>query len=264
MKMNRLHALLTTLSMTYSLFALAATSHPKQFPIAHLTEELDWNFRPEILSFQNQIPKKVAEYFSALTKKELLQGKSAGFTQKVAASATSEARKTAVEFSQILIPTSYSHFLEVFRPAQWGTRLDHYLGGQTQVLDRDSLDRPVLQIERMVLSALPRDLDFRATNQDMTKLEEVVYESDRATIYWKVIFSDNGSTEMDLGSVEFRAFDESSVLVTFHSAHRLRMFGVKIPPALAKRSLRSVFLDHLRRYQKQLMDKPQEHSHSHP
>ncbi|OFZ21612.1 MAG: hypothetical protein A2X94_00295 [Bdellovibrionales bacterium GWB1_55_8] len=87
----------------------------------------------------------------------------------------------------------------------------------------------------------------------MTKLEEIVYEENRSNVFWKVIFSDNGSTEMDLGSVEFRAFEHNFVVVTFHSAHRLRMFGLKIPPALAKSSLRSVFRDHLRHYRDQLL-----------
>jgi hypothetical protein len=49
-----------------------------------------------------------------------------------------------------------------------------------------------------------------------------------------------------VGSVEFRAYDENSVLVTFHSAHRLR--GLELLPAAAKRALSQTFLDHARRY----------------
>ena len=72
----------------------------------------------------------------------------------------------------------------------------------------------------MVLSTVTSQLDC-TDPLDMTKVENIVYDDNGATVFWKVMHSDNGSVIADVGSVDFRAYDQNSTLVTFHSAHKL-------------------------------------------
>ncbi|OFZ21611.1 MAG: hypothetical protein A2X94_00290 [Bdellovibrionales bacterium GWB1_55_8] len=105
----------------------------KRFPITISVEGHDWNFQSDVLAFQAETPQKLVDQFSKRTRKQLLKGIAVGFIQNVAESSHAHARKTAVEFSQILIPIRYSEFIQKLPAANWGTRLDHYLGGETAV-----------------------------------------------------------------------------------------------------------------------------------
>jgi len=73
----------------------------------------------------------------------------------------------------------------------------------------------------MVLTNLPCDIELGYLMMDMTKVEKIVYEEDRVTVYWRVMFSDNCSTLADVGSVSFYRYGVDETVVTFHSAHLL-------------------------------------------
>jgi hypothetical protein len=83
----------------------------------------------------------------------------------------------------------------------------------------------------------------------MTKVEVIVYESDRSTVYWRVMYSDNDSTVTDVGSVEFSAYDSFSTLITFHSAHALNgPLSIPIPLSVLAPALSSTFLGFTQNY----------------
>ncbi len=63
------------------------------------------------------------------------------------------------------------------------------------------------------------------------------------------MFSDNNSTESDIGSVEFKKYDEKSTLITFHSAHRLMLLnGISIDHFIVRTILKNYFLGHIEKY----------------
>ncbi len=119
---------------------------------------------------------------------------------------------------------------------------------QVKVYERDGKDRATRRLERMVLTPFPIRVETALTNNDMTKVEVIDYRDDGATVYWRVMYSDNDSTETDVGSVDFRRFDDSSTVITFHSAHRLNAAGFHIPNKLVKIALKSTFLGFIEHY----------------
>lgn len=130
-----------------------------------------------------------------------------------------------------------------------GIELDHYLGGELIVYSTDKQGRAVTQLERMVLSPFPCDWETPLTDMDMTKVEFIEYTDSSATVYWRVMYSDNDSTEEDVGSVSFAAYDDFSTVVTFHSAHRLNApLGIHLPNPLVRLTLVSIFQDHIWHY----------------
>ncbi len=130
-------------------------------------------------------------------------------------------QEMGVEYTVGLIDVPYEDMIAVVPPDQWGLNLDHYLGGE--LLPMEGVEGG--QYERMVLAALPCDIDMDLVNNDMTKAEIVRVKSDRAEVYWRVYHSDNDSTASDVGSVVFERYDDSSTLVVFHSAHVIRGLG---------------------------------------
>ncbi len=100
----------------------------------------------------------------------------------------------------------------------------------------------------MVLSPFPCDWDVPLTNMDMTKVEVIEYGADQAVVYWRVMYSDNDSTETDVGSVTFARHDDGT-LITFHSAHRLNApGGIHIPNDVVQWVLRTFFVEHIIHY----------------
>jgi hypothetical protein len=126
-----------------------------------------------------------------------------------------------VEYTVGLVDVPFDQMIEAVPPDQWGLNLDHYLGGE--LLPMDGVEGG--QYERMVLAALPCDIDVDLVNNDMTKAEIVRVKADRAEVYWRVYHSDNDSTASDVGSVVFERYDDSSTLVVFHSAHVIKALG---------------------------------------
>lgn len=207
-----------------------------------------WDFVGLVDAFQAQTPSEVTRYFVSAGQRELSGGISRTYQSELRTGAGPEKEAVVVEVTRILIDAHYD-VLQTMIPAwEWGLNLAHRLGGEVRVVEKGADGRVVRQLERMVFSGVPfAAVDCSLINQDMTKAEIIRYGKDSAKVYWRVYRSDNGSTKVDIGSVEFRAYGESSVLVTFHSAHRLR--GLEFMPAAAKRALSRTFLDHARRYQ---------------
>jgi len=206
-----------------------------------------WDFTGLIETFQAQTPSDVAQYFASAGPRELSRGISRSYESELRTGAGPEKDAVVVEVTQILINAPF-HVLQKMIPAEeWGLNLAHRLGGEVRVVEKGADGRAVRQLERMVLSGVPfAAVDCSLINQDMTKAELIRYGEDSTKVYWRVYRSDNDSTKVDIGSVEFRAYDATSVLVTFYSAHRLR--GLEFLPKVAKRALSQTFLDHAQRY----------------
>ena len=211
----------------------------------------DWDFVSVVQVFQAAAPLAEVAEIDAATEAELGAGVSVNFVQSVQEYSDEAAEELGVHISKIRVDIPYADFQKALPAAAWGTHLDHYLGGEVQVIERDDQNRVVRQLERMVLSPFPVDFEAVCTNNDMTKVEIIEYAEDVATVYWRVMYSNNGSTVTDVGSVDFRAHDEKSTLITFHSAHRINALGgIRIPNSLLRPVLSMTFMDFLTHYKK--------------
>lgn len=211
--------------------------------------EGDWNIVGVVDDYQADVPSDARQRIDTASREQLLDGIAETWQQQVAEFAGGETAEMAVELSVMLIEVPYATFVERLPMADWGIKLDHYLGGELIVYEEDDPGRPVRQLERMVLSPFPCDWELPLTNMDMTKVEVVVHEEDRAKVYWRVMYSDNNSTEADVGSVAFISYDDESTLVEFHSAHRLNApAGIHIPNDVVELVLKTFFLEHIDHY----------------
>jgi hypothetical protein len=212
-------------------------------------ESWEWDITGVVEAFQAAVPAAVARERDAATTADLLGGVSWTWEQEVVEPAGAAPKAMAVELSERVIEVPYAAFSQALAAEDWGVSLAFYLGGEVRVNERDAQGRAVRQHERMVLNPFPCDMDTRLANNDMTKVEVIEYGSDWARVNWRVYYSDNDSTEADVGSVEFSAHDARSTRVTFHSAHRLNApLGIHIPNDVVRAVLKGYFLDHIRRY----------------
>jgi hypothetical protein len=213
--------------------------------------EADWDFVELVKTFQSETPQSALAELAEIIVAGGVGGVS--FIQDVVEYRGQAARALGVHITTGRVDMPYSEFIGVLPPAEWGINLAHYLGGELRALTWDAEGRPVRQLERMVLSPIPFDGETPLTNNDMTKLEIVEYEAERATVYWRVMHSDNNTTETDVGSVEFRAEGASGTRVTFHSAHRLNALGgPSIPLVILQKMLVPTFSDFVRGYQQRV------------
>ena len=216
----------------------------------------DFQIVPLVKSFQAQVPLKVQKKMARASEKKLANAHSVSYTQKVNDGLGKGRGKSAVHITRGTVNVPLATFLKRLPADQWGVKLDHYLGGEVKVTRRDSKGRPVQQVERMVLSGLPGNLNIRGVNLDMSKVEqkEVLRDRDgkvrKVTMFWRVHDSANKTTIMDVGSVSFQANGNNQTMVTFHSAHQLGKGKIKFPNALVKPTLRGFFSDHIRHYRK--------------
>lgn len=210
----------------------------------------DWDsFLPLVTAFQSATPGDKRAAIDNASVAAQHKGVSISFIQDVATTQQGSKKEMAVEISRLLVDVPFDRFRVLLPAERWGGKLAQYLGGEVRVVEKNSARRAVRQVERMVLSPFHTSFESSLTNQDMTKVESIVYEPSRSVVYWRVLFSDNGSTEEDLGSVEFKASGRNATVVTFHSAHRLNMAGsIHIDNELVTGSLSDLFLAHLRHY----------------
>ncbi len=218
----------------------------------HMTwfpQETDWDIVGVVEALHGAIPFDERMLLDAAGRDDLLEGVSVVYEQPVVEYAGQPARDMAVEVSLGLIEVPFDTF-QVWLPAdRWGVELDHYLGGEVTIYETDAQERPIRQLERMVLSPFPCDWDFPLTNMDMTKVEVIEYSDGKAVVHWRVMYSDNDSTETDVGSVTFERYDDFSTLVTYHSAHRLNApGGIHIPNDIVQYVLKTFFLGHIFHY----------------
>jgi hypothetical protein len=216
------------------------------------TSDDDWDIIAVIEEMQSNAPAKAKEEIESATRSELRNQVSVTFTQKVAEYVGRPALDMAVHISKGLVEVPYDLFQQRLPAQEWGIELDHYLGGEVKIYETDEQGRAVRQLERMVLSPFPVvDIENKLTNNDMTKVEVIEYAEDHATVFWRVMYSNNNSTETDVGSVDFRAYNDSSTLVTFHSAHRLNApGGIHVPNDLLRIALKMTFGDFIAHYRK--------------
>jgi hypothetical protein len=221
----------------------------------------DFNIIGLVKGFQAQVPKRIQRKMARASAKQLANAHSVSFTQRVDDGLGRGSKKAAVHITRSTVNMPLTSLLGKLPIEKWGVKLDHYLGGEVKVYKRDAKGRPVTQVERMVLSGLPGDLNIRALNMDMSKVEkkEVVRDSagkvKKVTMFWRVHDSANRTTIMDVGSIAFEARG-GKTLMTFHSAHRLGKNGIQLPNTLVKPTLRSFFSDHLRHYRELATAKP--------
>ena len=209
----------------------------------------DWNFLPAVLEYQQAMPADIAAAIGAATREDLAAGIGHTWEQDIDVSGAGEVKDMAVEYTSGLIEVPYETFVQRLAPQDWGVQLAHYLGGEVKVYSEDKDGRAVTQLERMVLSPFPCDWETPLTDMDMTKVEYIEYTETAATVYWRVMYSDNDSTEEDLGSVSFRAYDAFSTVVTFHSAHRLNApLGIHLPNPFVRLTLIDFFQGHIWHY----------------
>jgi hypothetical protein len=216
--------------------------------------EADWDIVPLVQDFMASAPPDELAALESATRAELLADVAVTFNQEAVLDEGAAPRELAVEISRGLIEVPYATFVKHLPAADWGSHLANYLGGEVVVYERDGSGRPIRQLERMVCSPIAEAVEADCTNQDMTKVEQIFYGTDSAIVYWRVLHSDNGSTEEDVGSVEFRAFDAKSTLVTFHSGHRVNAAGlIHIPNDLTQKILKGFFVSHIRNYRKYVL-----------
>lgn len=215
--------------------------------------EEDWNIVSVVQTLHAAAPADAAADLEQASWAELREGYSVSYTQEVAEYPNGERRNMAVEMTRVIVSLPYDEFVAALPVQDWGIQLDHYLGGEVRVYETDTRGRATRQLERMVLSPFPCDYESTLSNNDMTKVEVIDYGSDWGTVYWRVMFSDNDSTEVDVGSVDFRAYDSGHTQITFHSAHRLNApGGIHIPSHVLEPALRQTFLDFVRHYRDQV------------
>ncbi|HLE10447.1 MAG: hypothetical protein A2504_16040 [Bdellovibrionales bacterium RIFOXYD12_FULL_39_22] len=209
------------------------------FPVTQAPQEEDWQFLDLLEKFQSKVPEEKMDLIKSWKNEDLERGRSTYYFSTIEVDTIQTEKDVTVEYSQMLINIPYNKFIRKLPPESWGMQLSEYRGGEVRVVERDSEGRPIRQIERMVLPF----------NQDMTKAEIINYGTNFSEICWRVYYSDNGSTDADLGSVQFRSFGPENTLVTFHSAHKMRTI-LRIPVArvIAGPMLRKTFLEHLENY----------------
>ena len=214
----------------------------------------DFNIVGLVKGFQAQVPKKIQRKMAKASDRKLAKAHSVSYTQKVDDGLGRGPKRAAVHITRGNVNLPLGSFLKRMPADQWGVKLDHYLGGAVKVTKRDAKGRPTEQVERMVLSGLPGNINMRALNLDMSKVEKKEVVRDKAgkvkkvTMFWRVHDSANRTTIMDVGSVSFEANGNNKTMVTFHSAHRLGKNGLQFPNAVVKPTLRSFFSDHVKHY----------------
>ena len=211
--------------------------------------ENDWDFVSYVDAYQSATPQDALDELDAASYDDLLDAVAVTFDQYVDDGRGNGSQELAVEITMGVVPVDFDTFLSRFSPDNWGVNLDHYLGGEVQVYERDAQGHVIRQAERMVLSPFPCDAESPLSNQDMTKVEQIYWTEDRVTVYWRVMYSDNGSTDTDVGTVSFMRYGDYDTLVWFHSAHRLRTaIGTTLPNFLVRATLSGFFSDHIREY----------------
>ncbi len=197
--------------------------------------------REEIKTLKEKMPVNIKNKISSASAQKLSKGLKLSYSQILNDFPGAGPVNMVVEFTQLFINMPYETFLKRFNPADWGQSLAGYIGGEVQVIEKDKQNRPVRQLERMVLTAPLRRLD-------MTKSEVIVYEDNKATVYWRVYHSDNKTTKTDIGYVEFSSLDQNSTCMTFHSAHKLYL-----PNFLVRITLAGTFMKYLKTYRKKVV-----------
>ncbi len=194
-----------------------------------LREKEIWDFVGRIKEYQNptNIPDEEQNKLNIILKpenaEELRKGFSVSYPRTIKPWKNDVEKKHAIHITKILIDVPFDQFVKKLPPDEWAMNLaDLEIIGKI-VYERDDDCRVIKQIERMRFGSFLGTADL-----DMTKTETIEYEDDMVAVYWRVYFSDNKTTDEDLGKVEFRKHGKNGTLVTFHSAHRFTKGKINI------------------------------------
>ena len=120
---------------------------------------------------------------------------------------------------------AFAGAVEINRTIQF---MNDYIGGTTMAVVRDDTGRVTRQIERNLYLPQPNYTVFLGGDLiDVTKLESVNYASDRHSMVWKTVKSENGSALSDDGIVTFEALGEDTLVTIFGRQQ------FSLPPLLA-------------------------------
>lgn len=235
MKKILIMALILISSSTYSYEEVPVNWEPRT---SH-----DWEIVPAVLELQSNIPESTKASINRDLKsiKTLKAGKAYTYVQDVKEKHNGNYQKMAVEYSTRLISVPYDDFIKIIPPHEWGANLYSLIGRGVSHQEFDAENIIHRQVERMILAEIGQSMD-------MTKVEVIQYESEKVTVYWRVRASDNNTTDTDIGMLEIKKYSDNNTLVTFHSAHRLRLFGIPLPGSLIHCSIGNTFLKHLAKY----------------
>ncbi len=235
----------------FSMFTLSCSKERAYdlYPITWKSaSESDWDIVELIKKIRKEIPEEYQREIASKNSNDLKEGVSFSYEKDI--TLQEAVKPMSVEYSTMLMDVPFETFQKRLPTAKWGRYLNGLLGGDVKVNKSDEQGRPIRQIERMVFAPIPELLVDTIFNMDMTKVEIIQYDQDRNIVFWNVKFSDNGTTENDIGYVEFRKYSDESTLVTFHSAHRLNWPLIKKPikHELVRPQLEKIFLGHLKKY----------------
>ncbi len=102
------------------------------------------------------------------------------------------------------LPIDHGVFVQHVDIARTIGFMNDYLGGVVVPLAHDAAGRPVRQAERNIYLPQPNYLVlYDGKPIDVSKLEVIEYGSDCHRLYWKTVFSDNGSARYDDGIASF-------------------------------------------------------------
>jgi uncharacterized protein (DUF362 family) len=106
--------------------------------------------------------------------------------------------------SERCLEVPFDEFVKRVDVARAIQMMNDYIGGRCAIVAKDEDGRATHQAERNVYIAQPNYLALYGGEPiDVTKLEYIARERDRHRIVWRTIASENGSAEVDDGSVTF-------------------------------------------------------------
>jgi hypothetical protein len=147
-----------------------------------------------------------------------------------------------------VLPIAFDDFtakVDITRSIQY---MNDYIGGATVAVRRDAQRRVVQQAERNLYLQQPNWLVlFGGDVIDVEKIQQIRYESDRQTIYWRTVCSANESARFDDGSVSFTrtAAGETTVRVFARQQFALpllfKVFDVDLAPGIRDPIIESAY-----------------------
>jgi len=237
---------LIMLSLTMSMFLLGCTGI---HGITKMPNQEEFQDLKETVSLLDaKMPVHVRKTIDSFTIEDMNNGKVLSYDDTVTEYNTNDKKiekPMVVQYSVITMDTTLEKFLKVIPIENWGSHLSGWKGGEVKQIPNKSEKNSRYQAERMVL----------ALGNDMTKAEITETTDSSASVFWRVYYSDNGSTLSDIGKLEITALGEKKIKVIFHSAHDLKFYGlIKLPNFMVRPGLERTFLEHLRKYKKSVME----------
>lgn len=192
----------------------------------------------------SQMPVTVKKQISQFSGEELENGIAISYTDTITEYNTNVKmlhKPMIVEYSVMVMDISLGEFNRIIPAEKWGQYLSGWKGGEIKEVNDVTLKNSKYQTERMVLGL----------GNDMTKAEIIEKSDSKISVFWRVYFSDNGSTLSDVGKLDIISIDKNKIKIIFHSAHDLKFYGLlRLPKSIIQKGLKQTFLKHLKQYKK--------------